>query len=85
MFKVVGKAFFETNYNGVKTRRVRYTLQIPDDEYGQRHFESVQGSICETVSLKDNEVNRKPKIGDSVVVSYDVYNGRKFANGIFIV
>lgn len=85
MFKVVGKAFFETNYNGVKTRRVRYTLQIPEEEYPQRHFEAAQGSICETVSLKDNEVNRKPKIGDSVVVSYDVYNGRKFANGIFIV
>lgn len=85
MLKVIGKAYFEVDYDGKKTRKVRYTLQLSEDELKRRNYESVQGPICETVVVRHDEVNAKPKLGDSVVVSYDVYNGRKFANGIFII
>lgn len=85
MHKVLGKAFYEVEYQGKKYPKVRYTLGLSDEVIRQRGFRDVQGPICDTVTLKNNQVNSKPKIGDTVVVSYDVYNGQKKPNGIFII
>ncbi len=85
MYKVIGKAFYKVNYQGKEYPKVRYTLQLSDEVIRQRGFTGVQGPICDTVILKHDDQNAKPKIGDTVVVSYNVYNGQKKANGIFII
>lgn len=85
MYKVVGKAFYEVEFEGKKYPKVRYTLALNDEVIRQRGFHEVQGPMCDTVTLRRDDLNSKPKIGDTVVVSYDVYKGQKKANGIFII
>lgn len=83
MLKVIGKAFYSVDYKDQKYNKVRYTLQLQGDKL--KGFNQVEGPITDTVCLSVRDDTVKPKIGDNVLVSYDVYNGVKKANGIFII
>lgn len=83
MFEIIGKAFYTVNYNGNSYNKVRYTLKLLGDKV--KHYTDVEGVLTETVCLSVREDTIRPNIGDHVVVSYDVYNGVKKANGIFII
>lgn len=83
MYKVIGKARYSVEYKGQKYNKIRYSLQLEGDKL--KGFEQIEGPMVETVCLSAREDTLKPKIGDRVIVSYDVYNGVKKPNGIFII
>lgn len=83
MFEVIGKGTYQVKFNDKVYDKVRYTLKLKGDKV--KGFSAIEGVMCETVCLPQREDTLKPKLGDSVVVSYDVYNGVKKPNGIFII
>lgn len=69
MYKVVGKAHYQVEYEGKKYPKIRFTLQLLDvGRFG--HFD---GILCDTVCIKDNDLNDSVNVGDTVQVSYNKY------------
>lgn len=80
-FKVVGKAFYETTYEGKVYKKVVYSL----DSVDKSKYKNFEGIVASVVVLPANDHNVIPRMGDTVAVSYDVYNGQRKATAIFVV
>ena len=85
MYKVVGKAYYQVEYDGQVYPKVRYTLELEQEDLDRKKLTGVTGTITDTVCLSHRTDTDKPQLGDKVVVSYGFYNGQKKPNGIFVI
>lgn len=85
MYKVVGKAYFETHYDGKTYSKVRYTLELEPSTIDRLRLQGVQGSICENVPISLREDTDLPQIGDRVVVSWSSFDGKRRPTGIYVL
>lgn len=85
MLKVIGKAYYQVEYNDKIYRKIRYTLELDQDELDRKKLTVTGGVMTQTVELPHRDDTDRPDLGDLVVVSYGVYAGKAKANGIFVI
>lgn len=69
MFEIVGKGFYQVDYQGKMYSKVAYSLKRLDVS----NYVGVEGIIVDIVRLKSTERNDAFSVGDKVDISYNAY------------
>lgn len=69
MFEVIGKGFYQVDYQGKKYSKVAYSLKRLDVS----NYVAVDGVIVDIVRIKSTERNDAFSVGDKVDISFNAY------------